>query len=116
MGSGQVAAVRRFNRFYTRRIGVLDRGYLQSPFSLAEVRVLYELANRPAAPTASELCADLALDAGYFSRMVRSFERRGLVSRARSAQDSRRRPLALTPKGRRQFEELDRRTNLQVGG
>ena len=82
-----MSAVRRFNRFYTRQIGILDGGYLRSPFSLTEVRMLYELAHREET-TASELVHDLALDPGYLSRMLRSFVRRGettLANRNRPA-------------------------------
>lgn len=109
----QIAAVRRFNRFYTRRIGVLDEGHLHSPFSLAEVRVLYELANRPD-PTATEIGRELALDAGYLSRMLRSFEGQGLVERVASPADARQQLVRLTGRGRETFAELNARANGDV--
>ena len=81
---GQDAAtVRRFNRFYTRQIGVLRKTFLDSPYSLGEARVLYEIASRQA-PTATDIARALDLDAGYLSRLLRQFERRGLVRRAAS--------------------------------
>src|ERR1019366_657049 len=83
-----VDAVRRFNRFYTGQIGLLGKGYLDSPFTLAEVRVLYELAHRDA-PTAAEIAKALGLDAGYLSRMLLSFRKRGFLARKASAKDAR---------------------------
>lgn len=108
MVADAVAQVRYFNRFYTRLVGALDKGHLHSSFSLAETRVLYELAHGEA-PTATELGRDLRLDPGYLSRMLRGFERRGLVERAPSATDGRRSHLQLTPKGRSTFEDLNAR-------
>jgi DNA-binding MarR family transcriptional regulator/GNAT superfamily N-acetyltransferase len=109
-----VAAIRRFNRFYTRRIGVLRKTFLDSPYSLAEARVLYEIANGRS-PTASEICRKLDLDAGYLSRTLRNFEKRGLVVRNRSAHDGRRSHLTLSPRGRRAFAPLEQRSQGDAG-
>src|SRR5215831_6742728 len=108
----QVDAIRGFNRFYTRKIGVVDGG-ASSPFSLAEARVLYELAHREQ-PTAADVRKELGLDAGYMSRIVREFERRKLVTRERSSTDQREKLLSLTAKGRRAFAPLDERSNRDV--
>ncbi|HKC61970.1 MAG TPA: helix-turn-helix domain-containing GNAT family N-acetyltransferase [Myxococcales bacterium] len=106
-------AVRSFNRFYTRKIGVLQEKLLHGPFSLTEVRVLYELAHRDE-PTASDLSEDLGLDPAYLSRMLRAFERRGLVKRRRSALDGRSSLLALTPAGKRALSPLEERARQEI--
>src|ERR1700735_410990 len=101
-----VDAVRRFNRFYTRQIGLLGKGYLDSPFTLAEVRVLYEVAHRDS-PTASEIAQALGLDAGYLSRMLLSFRKRGFLARKTSTKDARQSHLSLTRTGRAAFAGLE---------
>jgi len=110
---GSVAAVRRFNRFYTRQIGVLEEGLAQSPFSLAEARVMYELAQRER-PTAAELGRDLGLDAGYLSRILRGFEDKGLIARRPSDTDGRQSLVALTAAGRAAFDRLEQATRAQI--
>lgn len=117
MGSAfehRVDAVREFNRFYTRRIGVLDEAYLGSRFSLTEVRVLYELAHHETA-TASELARELGLDAGYLSRMLRGFTRRGLIAKTAAKDDARKTILRLTARGRRVIGPLEARARAQIG-
>ena len=109
----RIDAVRRFNRLYTRRIGVLQDGYLDSPFSLAEVRVLYEVAHHPAT-TASELVRSLELDAGYLSRILRKFIDRGLIEKTRSPRDGRENHLTLTPDGQRTFDPLESTARAQI--
>jgi DNA-binding MarR family transcriptional regulator/ribosomal protein S18 acetylase RimI-like enzyme len=105
----QVAAVRRFARFYTRRIGVLQDRFLQSPFSLAEARVLYELLHHDQL-TATDLVGGLALDAGYLSRILRDFGDRGFVVKTRSPDDRRASRISITAKGRKAFAPLERRS------
>ncbi|HTO50493.1 MAG TPA: helix-turn-helix domain-containing GNAT family N-acetyltransferase [Burkholderiales bacterium] len=109
----RVDVVRRFNRFYTRRIGALRAGLLDSPFSLAEARLLFELAHRER-PTAAELARDLGLDAGYLSRMLRGLERRRLIARERSNSDGRQSLLGLTAEGKRTFGTLNTRSAAEV--
>lgn len=107
--------LRRFNRFYTQRLGLLNSRHLQSPFTLAEARVIYELAHRER-PTASELSQALVVDEGYLSRLLHRLRARGVV-RARVAEhDGRQRWLALTPKGRKAFHTLDARATDSVEG
>ncbi len=111
----RIAIVRRFNRFYTKQIGLLGESYLETPFSLTEARVLYELAHRER-PAATELARELALDAGYLSRILRGFERRRLLTRTRSKSDGRQNHLALTARGRAAFAPLDARSREDIGG
>ena len=110
----RIEAVRRFNRFYTRQIGVLQEGLLRSPFSLTEARVLYELARRPGV-TASELAEDLGLDAGYLSRILRGFGARGLVDRTRSEADGRQSHLRLSARGGEVFAPLEQASRSEIG-
>ncbi len=108
-----VLAVRSFNRFYTRRIGALHKGLLQSPYTLTEVRVLYELAHHDAL-TAADLIASLDLDASYLSRILKRFGQLGFLRRSPSPRDGRAVLLALTPKGRAAFRPLEARSNDEV--
>lgn len=112
----RIAAVRRFNRFYTQRIGVLGEGLLASPLSLTEVRVLYELAHAvPDTPSSARgLAACLGIDEGYLSRILRGFVQRGWVRRERSAVDARKALLSLTGRGRKMFAPLDARSQDEV--
>ncbi|HEY0768356.1 MAG TPA: helix-turn-helix domain-containing GNAT family N-acetyltransferase [Steroidobacteraceae bacterium] len=109
----QIAQVRAFNRDYTRRIGVLSQGLLDSPYSLTEVRVMYEIAHRPGV-MAAELAGELGLDRGYLSRILKGFGAKGLLARSASAGDARRQHLRLTPAGTRVFAPLERRSQQQV--
>jgi DNA-binding MarR family transcriptional regulator/N-acetylglutamate synthase-like GNAT family acetyltransferase len=109
-----ILAVRHFNRFYTRQLGLLDEGLHHSPFSLTEVRVMYEIFHRPGI-TATEVGDALGLDAGYLSRILRGLRRHGLVSARAPAADRRRRTLTLTERGQHTFEGLNARSSQEVG-
>lgn len=111
---GAVTALRAFNRFFTQSVGALGAHYMGSELSLTEARLLYEIAHR-AAPLAADLQAELGLDAGYLSRILRRFEGKGWIARGRG-KDGRRRPIALTEAGRAVFAALDARTRADVEG
>jgi DNA-binding MarR family transcriptional regulator/GNAT superfamily N-acetyltransferase len=108
-----IQAIRHFNRFYTSQIGVLQKGLLESPYSLTEVRLLYELAHRRSV-TATDLSRELGLDAGYLSRMLTKFNKRGWIRRSPVSDDRRQTLLALTPKGSATLRPLEERSNQQV--
>src|SRR5579864_8627783 len=109
----RVASVRGFNRFYTKQIGLLRNGYLQSSFSLSQVRVLYELAHRSGL-TATDLSKELDLDTGYLSRILLGFTKRGFLLRKPSESDARQTHLALSQKGKKVFVELDAKTQAEI--
>jgi DNA-binding MarR family transcriptional regulator/GNAT superfamily N-acetyltransferase len=109
----QIEKVRSFNRFYTRHIGLLNEGLLESEFSLTEARVLYELAHRNSV-TAADLARELGLDAGYLSRLLKKFSGRALIQRTPSDGDRRQMILSLTGSGRTAFEPLNRSSAIQV--
>jgi DNA-binding MarR family transcriptional regulator/N-acetylglutamate synthase-like GNAT family acetyltransferase len=109
-----IGALRRFNRFYTRELGLLGERLSDSPFSLTEARVLYELARR-ASPTAAELARDLRLDPAYLSRILKRFSARRLLLSAPSAAHAKRKLLSLTPAGRDAFAALERATIAEIG-
>jgi len=109
----RVEAIRRFNRFYTRRIGALHEGLLASKFTLTESRLLWELAHRDQL-TATDLARELELDAGYLSRLLRSFKERGLVKSTRATRDARHQHLSLTAAGRRAFAPINTRSQSDV--
>ena len=110
----QVAAVRAFNRFYTRKLGVLDQQLMKSPFSLSEARVLYELAHREEL-AAKQIGIELGLDPGYLSRIVQKFDEDGLITRKPLPTDRRQYRLALTAKGRQASAKLERSSQDDVG-
>ena len=110
----RIEAVRRFNRFYTQQIGVLQERLLRSPFSLAEGRLIYELAHREKT-TATELRAQLGLDAGYLSRLLQGLKKRGLIVRQGSRADGRQNLLSLNEKGKKAFATIHVRSRNEIG-
>ncbi len=109
----RISAVRRFNRFYTRQIGVLRKNFLDSPYSLGEMRVLYELSQGDDL-TASDIARTLDLDAGYLSRLLGDFEKKGLIKRATSKTDARQSHLSLTAQGRKVYAPAEKRSQSDV--
>src|SRR5215212_9100176 len=110
----RIAAVRRFSRFYTRQLGLLQESLVHTRFSLSEARVLYELAHRGSV-TASELAAELDLDHGYLSRILRRFAEDGLLAKRRAPDDARQSLITITAKGRKAFAPLNKGSHDQVG-
>src|SRR5882762_10120218 len=113
LSDDQIAAVRGFNRFYTRKLGVLDQQLMKSPFSLSEARVLYELAHRDDL-AAKDLGGELGLDPGYLSRILQKLDDSGLIARKPLPSDRRQVRLSLTAKGRQAFAKLDRSSHDEV--
>ena len=109
----QVDAIRRFSRFYTRRVGALRAGLLGSPYPLPEARLIYELGSRGTC-SAGDLCRELDLDAGYLSRLLKRFEEQGLLTRRTAPGDGRRQVLALTPGGQAAFTPLNEASRAEV--
>lgn len=110
----QIETMRHFNRFYTKEIGVLHEGLLNSPFSLTEARVIYELAHHEQT-TATQLGNELGLDAGYLSRILSSFEKRGLIAKAPSPTDGRQTLIGLTVQGQAAFATINARSREEIG-
>ena len=110
-----IESVRAFNRFYTKRIGLLREGLLNSPFSLTQARVLFEIGRNPGTRSAT-LAAELGLDPGYLSRLLQNFERRQLIKRSQSSEDHRVFHLTFTAKGRSEFQRLDSLSREEIAG
>jgi DNA-binding MarR family transcriptional regulator/GNAT superfamily N-acetyltransferase len=114
VAAGRIATVREFSRFYTSRLGTLNEGLLETPWSLTEARVLFELAQSASTEMAA-LRTALSLDSGYLSRLLARFDQAGLIARTASAVDGRKQALSLTPAGRKAFRTLNERSSHQVG-
>src|SRR6185437_14088777 len=111
-GHDEIEAVRRFNRFYTRQIGVLRKNYLDSPYSAGEMRVLYEIVH--GATTARDIARTLDLDAGYLSRTLSNFEKRGFLTRKTSKADARASDIVVTARGRKAMAPFEQRSRDQA--
>lgn len=109
----QINDIRNFNRFYSKVIGLLDKTYLNSAYSIAEVRVICEISCHSTV-TANDILTTLGLDKGYLSRILKSFEKKKLITKERSATDGRVMYLKLTELGRSEFEKLDKGAATQV--
>jgi len=108
-----IPGIRAFNRWYTDWIGLLDQDLLNSGWSLAEARLIYEIhAGQPV--QASKLTAALSIDKGYLSRIIRQFEKRKFIKRERSSEDTRVIFLTLTAEGKKEFLSLDKTQDEQV--
>ncbi|BBB47223.1 bifunctional helix-turn-helix transcriptional regulator/GNAT family N-acetyltransferase [Pelolinea submarina] len=114
-GNSKIKAIRHFNRFYTRQIGLLNQGLLDSPYSLTEARVIYELAQKETC-TATELGSELNLDMGYLSRLLAGFQKKGLVAKEPSPKDGRQILLRLTSDGQAAFAVLNERSSQEING
>ena len=110
-----IKAIRHFNRFYTRQIGVLNQGLLDSPYSLTEARVIYELAQKETC-TATELGSELNLDMGYLSRILANFQKKGLLLKEPAPRDKRQSLLRLSPSGQQAFAMLNERSSQEING
>ncbi|OJF92033.1 bifunctional helix-turn-helix transcriptional regulator/GNAT family N-acetyltransferase [Pararhizobium antarcticum] len=108
-----IEAVRSFNRFYTNQLGLIGRAFLDSPYSLTEARILFELNARPA-PVARQIAEDLQLDTAYLSRTLKAFREKGLLTTQPDPADKRSQTIALTPKGRAEAADLADRSRRQV--
>jgi len=102
--------IRSFNRFYTNIIGLLDQHFLDSPFSLTEGRVLYEICNI-AECSAKKIREKVVIDEGYLSRILNSFTKRGLIKKSPSSQDGRLQIIVPTEKGKREFSNINTNSN-----
>lgn len=109
----RISDIRKFNRFYTRIIGVLREGLLHSPYSLTEARIIFEIAHKENL-TATDLCRELGLDQGYLSRILTRLEKQDVLKKVKSEKDNRQRLLLLTPKGKNAFEQLDKRSSEEI--
>ena len=111
--NSKIKAIRHFNRFYTRQIGLLNQGLLDSPYSLTEARVIYELAQKETC-TATELGSELNLDMGYLSRILSSFQKNGLLQKEPAPRDKRQSLLRLSPSGQQAFTMLNERSSQEI--